>query len=40
MTVAGGIFMLLSVGTVWTLTIWCFKRVLTLPAEKDNGGDG
>ena len=35
MTAFGWIFMLTSVGAVWTLVIWCFRRVLTLPPDKD-----
>jgi hypothetical protein len=27
--------MLVSVGAVWILTIWCYVRVLTLPPEED-----
>lgn len=38
MTTGGWIFMLLSVGFVWSLTIWSFRRVLTLPPE-DEGGE-
>lgn len=37
MTLLGWTFMLLSVGGVWTLTLWCFKRVLSYkdaPAEE------
>lgn len=33
MTLLGWTFMLLSVGGVWTLTLWCFKRVLATPDE-------
>ena len=33
MTLLGWIFMLLSVGGVWVINIWCFKRVLTTPDE-------
>jgi hypothetical protein len=35
MSAAGWIFMLLSVGAVWGLTLWCFRRVLTLPPDPD-----
>ena len=38
MNAAGWIFMLASVGGVWTLTLWCFHRVLTLPPEPDDAG--
>lgn len=38
MTAGGWIFMLVSVGAVWALTLWCFHRVLTLPPE-DNGSE-
>jgi hypothetical protein len=31
MTTLGWIFMLGSVGSVWILCIWCFKRVLQAP---------
>jgi hypothetical protein len=31
MTALGWIFMLVSVGFVWTLAIWCFRRVLSSP---------
>lgn len=31
MTVAGWIFMLVSVGSVTALTAWCFYRVLRAP---------
>lgn len=29
MTTLGWIFMLTSVGAVWGMTIWCFRKVLT-----------
>lgn len=29
MTLLGWLFMLVSVGGVWVLNIWCFKRVLS-----------
>jgi len=28
MTIGGWVFMLLSVGSVWGLALWCFRRVL------------
>jgi hypothetical protein len=31
MDLGGWIFMLLSVGSVTALVIWCFRRVLSLP---------
>jgi hypothetical protein len=31
---AGWILMILSVGFVTVLVVWCFKRVLSLPAEE------
>ncbi len=34
MSLFGWVFMLLSVGFVVALTWWCYRRVLTLPAEK------
>jgi len=33
MTLAGLLFMVLSLAFVWGLTIWCFRKVLTAPAE-------
>lgn len=31
MTVGGWIFLVLSLGFVWSLALWCFHRVLTAP---------
>jgi hypothetical protein len=33
MTAMGWIFMLSSLAFVWGLTLWCFARVLSAPAE-------
>ena len=34
MTATGWIFMLLSLGAVWSLAIWCYSRILRpRPAE-------
>jgi hypothetical protein len=33
MTTAGWIFLFVSLGFVWSLTIWCFYRVLTIREE-------
>ena len=33
MTVLGWIFLVVSLAFVWTLTAWCFYRVLNLPAD-------
>jgi hypothetical protein len=33
MTALGWIFLLTSVGFVWGLTIWCFKKVLSIKEE-------
>jgi hypothetical protein len=35
MTPLGWIFMILSVGGVWSLAIWCYVKVFTLPQERD-----
>ena len=31
----GWITMLLALGFVWGLTIWCYYRILTAPSEKE-----
>jgi hypothetical protein len=31
MTALGWIFMLASLAFVWGLTLWCFRKVLSLP---------
>jgi amino acid permease len=33
MTAAGWVFLITSLAFVWTLTLWCFYRVLTLHEE-------
>jgi hypothetical protein len=33
MTLGGWLFMVVSVAFVWGLTFWCFRRVLSAPAE-------
>jgi hypothetical protein len=33
MTLLGWLFLVVSVGGVWALTIWCFTRVLSFPDE-------
>ncbi len=33
MTTLGLVFMILSLTFVWGLAIWCFKKVLTAPAD-------
>ena len=35
MTTLGWIFMIVSVGGVWTLAIWCYLKVLRLPVERE-----
>jgi hypothetical protein len=34
----GFVFMILSLAFVWSLLLWCLRRVLTLPAEEDQSG--
>ncbi len=34
MTVTGWIFMLVSLGFVWGLVIWCYARILRLPPKE------
>jgi hypothetical protein len=38
MTIAGWIFMIVSLGSVLTLLIFCFIKVLKSPAADDNAG--
>jgi hypothetical protein len=38
LTSGGLAFMVLSLVFVWVLTLWCFKRVLTTPAEPTDPG--
>lgn len=33
MTFLGILFMIVSLAFVWGLAIWCFKQVLTAPAD-------
>jgi hypothetical protein len=33
MTTLGWIFMIISIGFVVSLTIWCYAKVLTLPTD-------
>jgi len=35
MTALGWIFMFVSLGFVWGLAIWCFRKVLTAPEPDD-----
>lgn len=35
MTIGGLLIMILSVGTVTTLFVWCVWKVLTLPSETE-----
>ena len=32
MTSGGWLFLLISLAFVWSITIWCFYKVLSLPA--------
>jgi hypothetical protein len=34
MNLSGWITMLVSLGFVWSLTFWCFRRVLSSPTEE------
>ena len=34
MTIAGWIFMLVSLVLVWGVTIWCYKKLLSAPKER------
>jgi len=34
MTIGGWIWMVVSLVFVWSLTIWCYRRVLTSPQEE------
>jgi hypothetical protein len=34
MTPLGWLFLVVSLTFVWSLTIWCFRKVLTLPPEE------
>jgi len=36
LTTGGWIFMLLSIGIVTTLVVWCFKKVLSAPNDEPN----
>jgi hypothetical protein len=33
MTLLGAIFMAVSLACVWGLAFWCFRKVLTAPAD-------
>lgn len=41
MTIGGWITLVLSLGFVWSLVIWCFRKVLTapLPVEEEIAED-
>jgi hypothetical protein len=35
MTTAGWIMMIVSLGIVWSLAIWCYKKVLSSPQKEE-----
>jgi len=35
MTTAGWIMMAVSLGIVWSLAIWCYRKVLSTPQQKE-----
>ncbi len=39
MTIGGWITMVVSLAVVWGGAAWCFRRVLSTSAEKDDGGE-
>ena len=35
MTTAGWIMMIISLAFVWSLVIWCYKRILSSPQKEE-----